>query len=119
MVREGVRSSTAEELLSQLRVALATESSRVATAWEQRERMRAVVAERDATLRQLQTEACHMAEDLGASREQARPEPSYGAMLISLAHQLDSLAWLIGYAHSLMLISGGSPAREVSGAWPA
>ena len=70
LVREGERSSTAEELLSQLRAALVAESSRVAIAWEQRERMRAVVAERDGTLRQLQTEAFHLTEDLGASREQ-------------------------------------------------
>ena len=54
----------------QLRAALATESSRVAAAWEQRERMRAVVAERDGTLRQLQTERFHLSEDLAASREQ-------------------------------------------------
>jgi hypothetical protein len=70
LVREGERSSTAEELLAQLRAALVTESGRVAMAWEQRERMRAVVAERDGTLRQLQTESFHLSEDLAASREQ-------------------------------------------------
>ena len=70
LVREGEKSATAEEMLVQLRAALATESSRVAAAWEQRERMRAVVAERDGTLRQLQTERFHLSEDLAASREQ-------------------------------------------------
>ena len=53
-----------------LTAAARTGGSRVAAAWEQRERMRAVVAERDATLRQLQTEVAHLTEDLGATREQ-------------------------------------------------
>ena len=107
LVREGERSSTAEELLSQLRAALVAESSRVAMAWEQRKRMRAVVAERDGTLRQLQTEAFHLTEDLGASREQVtqlQEQRRLGEILLEGAEERNRLRQaaydlLGGYTH--------------------
>ena len=74
--REGEHGERREALLGELRAALATESGRVAKAWEQRERMRAAVAERDAQLRQLQTEAFHLTPTLTLTNPGPNPNPN-------------------------------------------
>mgnify|MGYP006133353327 CR=1 FL=1 len=68
--RLGEGEGAVASLLSQLRGALASESARVAKAWEERERLRVAVGERDEQLRALQTETFHLRADVASQHEQ-------------------------------------------------
>ena len=90
-----------DDLNGQLKSALARESERVAKAWEQREKLRVTVGERDRQLAALQAELFHARADLASSAEQIAQLQEQRR----LGEVREDLTWLAHALHMHVLLT--------------